>query len=147
AKFVVVPPRAFSRICLVVVRGSRRNCERGPLFHHERFDLSPIPECVEVCETPGGFCADHTREFKFKAVVRGFKDSVFFVSSEVKPEVDSATKNARGCVSHVLVLSKMHSDNCGAFEELVRTCCGHRVCIVVDTRTKRSWTPPLGGDV
>ena len=73
---------------------------------------------------PGGFCgalaeadADYTHHgngvLKLKVVVCGYKDSVFFTSSQGKPVVYSATKNAWGYVTHVPdgVLHKMHSDS------------------------------------
>lgn len=64
--------------------------------------------CVEVSEMPGGFCGalveDTNSVFKFKTVVCGHKDSIFFMSSRGKPVVHSTTKNAW---SYVPLLRKM----------------------------------------
>ena len=60
--------------------------------------------CIEVSEMPGGFCAALAEEtsnivFKFKVVVCGHKDSIFFMSSRGKPVIYSTTKNAWSYVS------------------------------------------------
>ena len=65
--------------------------------------------CVEVSEMPKGFCAALAEEisnsvFKFKAVVYGHKDSIFFMSSRGKFVIYSTTKNAW---SYVPLFNKM----------------------------------------
>jgi hypothetical protein len=130
AEFEVTTPRAFTRIRLVgvherlllvgVEEGIIPNVDDSYCIMNVFLSKTEPITCVEVSEMPGGFCAALAEEtsnsvFKFKAIVCGHRDSIFFMSSRGKPVVYSTTKNAW---SYVPLFSKMqhlpshvHRDN------------------------------------
>jgi hypothetical protein len=116
AEFDVTTPREYSRIRLMGVQEQLVlvGVQEGILSKVEEFYIMNVvlsttgSTCVEVSEMPGGFCGAIVEEtnsvLKFKTVVCGHKDSIFFISSRGKPVVYSSTKNAW---SYVPPFSKM----------------------------------------